>query len=140
MPETGRRLGATLGYSFDDHRSREIDLFDLDGFDVILTAGREQAREILAANPDVWPRLFTIKQFSRWIEGQRRPPRAVVGSWLDAVASDRDRRSLLGSDPQDDVADPLGLPESSWTVMVDELTTHIVKIIDGLVPPRVDQP
>nr|WP_246301221.1 hypothetical protein [Microbacterium immunditiarum] len=139
MPETGRRLGAALGYSFGEHRSRELDLLDLDGFDVILTAAREQAREIVGANPDLWPRVFTVKQFSRWLDDQRRPPRAIVGSWLDAVAADRDRRSLLGDDPADDVADPLGLPEPAWTAMVDELKTHLARIIDGLSPRRSDQ-
>lgn len=139
MPETGRRLGAALGYSFEDHRSRELDLLDLDGFDVVLTAAREQAREIVGANPDLWPRVFTIKQFSRWLDDHRLPPRAIVGSWLDATAADRDRRSLLGEDPDDDVADPLGMPESAWTAMVDELTTHLTRIVDGLSPRRADQ-
>ncbi|MFB8387040.1 low molecular weight phosphatase family protein [Microbacterium sp. NPDC055910] len=134
MPTVGRALAARIGYDFTQHRSRELDAHDMAGFDLVLTAAREQAREVIAENPDAWPRVFTIKQFARWIQENPRPPRAALGSWLDAAAADRPRTELVGADPADDVADPLLLPERAWTTMVDELTRDLTTIIEGLAP------
>ncbi|MET0296161.1 MAG: hypothetical protein ABWY03_01470 [Microbacterium sp.] len=132
MPETGRLLAPSYGLDFDAHRSREIDLHDFGGFDLILTMAREQARELVAADPDAWPRIFTLKQFSRWIVDNPRPPRAALGSWLDAAAAGRPRTSLIGRSDDDDVADPLRLPVEAWRHMVAELTENLTTVVAGL--------
>jgi protein-tyrosine phosphatase len=132
MPEVGRRVGQELGYDFRQHLSREIDIGDFRGFDLVLTMEREQARELVAADPDMWPRIFTLKQFARWLTEHPRPTRAHVGSWLDATAADRSRVTILGHDPYDDVADPIGRPAAAWWAMVDELTPPLLATILGL--------
>lgn len=136
MPETGQRVAESAGYSFRDHRSREADLDDLAGFDLILTAAREQAREVLAHDPDVWPRVFTIKQFARWAQEHPRPRRSMVSSWVDAVAADRPRESMLGQDPADDLADPIGAAAPAWIEMVEQLNADLSTIVEWLDPPR----
>nr|WP_274636845.1 hypothetical protein [Microbacterium bovistercoris] len=136
MPETGRLVGLEFGHDFNQHRSREIDWGDFHGFDVILTMARDQARELVAAESGVWPRIFTLKQFARWLEDHPRPPRSIVGSWLDATAADRPRTTLLGRDAGDDIPDPMGRPAGAWREMVDELTPLLTAVIDGLAPRR----
>lgn len=132
MPQTGRQVGLEFGFDFSAHRSREIDLSDFGGFDLVLTAAREQARELVAADPHARPRIFTVKQFSRWVRQHPRPPRAVLGSWLDAAASGRPGDELVGRDERDDIADPLRQPAQAWREMVSDVTPHLQRIIDAL--------
>ena len=102
MPSLGRNVAPEFGLDFDAHRSRELDLHDLSGFDLILTMARAQARELVAADADAWPRIFTLKQFARWIGDNPRPPRVALGPWLDAAAGGRPRATILGASDADD--------------------------------------
>jgi protein-tyrosine-phosphatase len=135
MPPAGRLVGEEIGLDFSSHRSREIDLGDLGGFDLILTMARSQARALVEADPAVWPRVFTLKQFARWIPEHARPRRAILGSWLDAAASDRPRDSIVGDSDADDVADPLRSPPRAWRAMAKSLTTLLIPTIDGVSKP-----
>lgn len=138
MPEAGRRVAGEVGLDFSKHVSREVDLHDFGQFDVILTMAREQARELVAADPDARPRIFTLKQFARWIGANPRPDDSAVGPWLDAVAADRPAADLLGDDGADDVADPLRLPPDAWRRMIRELAANLKIVVDGLAPSRDD--
>lgn len=132
MPEIGRTLAPAYGLDFTAHRSREIDFDDFGGFDLILTMARAQARELIAADPETWPRIFTLKQFARWVSDNPRPPGSVLGSWLDADAADRSRTTMLGQSDVDDVADPLRLPVEAWRAMVQDLTVNLRPVVDGI--------
>lgn len=132
MPSLGRNVAPEFGLDFDAHRSRELDLHDLSGFDLILTMARAQARELMAADADAWPRIFTLKQFARWIGDNPRPPRVALGPWLDAAAGGRPRATILGASDADDVADPLREPESAWRDMVDDLTVNLSAVVAGI--------
>lgn len=135
VPAVGVEVAAQRGLDLRRHRSRRLDVEDLTGFDLILTAAREQARDIVAANPGLRPRVFTLKQFARWIADHPRLRRAQLGPWLDAVAADRPGSELLGTDADDDIADPLTLPAESWHQMADDLDVLLPLILDGLRPP-----
>src|SRR5690606_4442579 len=65
MPSAGRAAAIELGLGIEGHRSAELDLDDLDGFDLILTMARDQARDILAENPELRARVVTPKPFVR---------------------------------------------------------------------------
>ena len=132
MPSTGRTVAEEFGLDFGHHRSRELDLHDFGGYDLVLTMAREQARELVTADPDAWPRIFTLKQFSRWVVENPRPPRSALGSWLDSAASGRSRTSILGSSNEDDVADPIGRPADVWRRMAGDLKEHLVPVTDAL--------
>lgn len=132
MPQTGQEVGLERGLDFSGHVSRELDLADFSGFDLVLTAARAQARELVAADPHARARIFTVKQFSRWVSAHPRPPRSALGSWLDAAASDRPAAELFGHDEDDDIADPLGRPADAWRRMVADVTPHVERIIDAL--------
>lgn len=132
MPPAGVQTGTHLGIDFSSHRSRELDRADLDGFDIILTMARAQSRELAADNPQLIDRIFTVKQFARWVA--HHPPVAGVplGEWLDRFAHDRPRSDFLGDDPDDDVADPITSPPSAWVAMVRELTGSLSPIVEAL--------
>ncbi|WP_211088114.1 low molecular weight phosphatase family protein [Microbacterium terrae] len=132
MPRAGIETGAMLGIDFTSHRSRELDRTDLDGFDVILTLAKAQARELVADNPHLRGRIFTVKQFDRWITTHPKPRRAALGRWLDVAGMDRPPTDLLGDDARDDVADPINSPVEDWIGMARELTGLIGRIVGEL--------
>jgi protein-tyrosine-phosphatase len=132
MPPAGVQTGTHLGIDFSSHRSRELDRADLDGFDVILTMARAQSRELTADNPHLITRIFTLKQFARWIDEHPLPAGMALGDWLDRTARDRPQSDFLGDDPDDDVADPITSPPSAWVAMVRELTGALSGVVAAL--------
>ncbi|HEY2644702.1 MAG TPA: hypothetical protein VGI56_13190 [Galbitalea sp.] len=134
MPPTGVKVAADLGLDLSEHRSDQVDYSALLGFDVVLTMTRAQARELVAEEPELWPRVFTVKQFSRWITEHSPPPSGRLGTWLATKAADRSRSELLGSDPADEVRDPLTSPARVWRSVASELTEHIRTILAALFP------
>lgn len=132
MPRAGIETGAMLGIDFSSHRSRELDRTDLDGFDLILTMANAQARELAADNPQLIERIFTVKQFARWITEHPKPRRMALGGWLDNVAQDRPRTDFLGDDESDDIADPINSPVGEWVDMARELTDLLGRIVTAL--------
>lgn len=132
MPRTGQVVALTYGYDFSRHVSRELDTHDAADFDVVLTMARDQSRDLVAENPDVWPRVFTLKQFDRWLDTNAVPLGVELGEWLSSAAAGRSRSELLGSDPDDDVADPLMEPASAWHRMVAELDSVLDRVLRKL--------
>ncbi|WP_127818529.1 arsenate reductase/protein-tyrosine-phosphatase family protein [Microbacterium sp. CPCC 204701] len=132
MPSAGVRMGRDLGIDFSSHLSRELDRDDLDGFEVILTMARAHSRELAADNPQLMGRIFTVKQFARWLTHHPRPVGVPVGVWLDGVAGDRSPTDFVGDDVDDDVADPINSPASAWAAMARELTGSISPIVAAL--------
>lgn len=132
MPQAGIETGAMLGIDFSSHRSRELDRTDLDGFDLILTMAKAQARELAADNPQLIGRIFTVKQFAAWIAEPPKPRRAALGTWLDGQAQSRPRTDFLGDDEQDDIADPINSPIGEWIDMARQLTELLGRIVSAL--------
>jgi len=95
------------GIDLDPHRSTQVSAIDLAALDLILTMERDQAREIVVTEPDLWPRTFTFKEYVR--RAQRAGERGAEepwGGWLDRVGDGRDRVGLLGDGHRDDVLYP----------------------------------
>ena len=134
VPPTGVKVAAELGLDLSEHRSTQVDYPALLGFDVVLTMTRAQARELVAAEPELWPRVFTLKQFSRWLNDHPRPSSGRLGSWLATEAAERSSNELLGSDPDDDVRDPLTSSARVWRSVASELTDHIRAVLGTLFP------
>lgn len=132
MPRTGQGVARGFGMDFAEHRSAELDIHDAEGFDLILTMGRDQARDVIAENPSLRPRVFTLKQFSRWIEDHPIPAGWELREWLDDHAAERPSSDFIGIDRRDDVADPLNGPAAAWVDMVNDLSRHLAKIIHGI--------
>ena len=134
VPDTGLRHAEERGLDLSAHVSRPVLVDQLESYDVILGLSREHARELLALSPGIRSRLFTLKQFARWLELNPRPQGAPVGEWLDRAAAGRSPRELLGSARADDVDDPLGLPIDRWRAMSTELDGAIATVLVGLLP------
>lgn len=122
-----------LGLDLSQHTSVQVDSASLDSYDLILTLTREHARMLLATTPDIAPRLFTIRQFARWLDASERPTDVPLGTWLDD-ASDQSILDFLGDNPADDIDDPSGRNTSRWKTMIAHLDESVASIVAGLYP------
>ncbi len=93
---------------------------------------REHVRELVAADHELWPRVFTIKQFRRWIEEHPLPPSTGLRSWIDTQAAGRSRFEAVGASPDDDIADPINSPPESWRAMARAMDAELAAILGRL--------
>ena len=138
VPADGLRVGAELGLELRAHRSSMVQRPDLTGADLIVTMSREHARTLVAQEPTVWPRIFTLKQLSRWLEDQLAaepaPGHADLRSWLEVVGEDRDRRELLGRRLEDDILDPFEQSLEVWRNVAAEIRDHCLTALELSLP------
>lgn len=124
------RTMAARGFDLSAHRSRTLTPDLVSSADLIIAMARRHLRSAVALCPDAWPRTFTLKELVRRA-GAVGPRRAGVpiADWLAAVHAGRERQALLGDDPRDDVADPVGGPLRLYEATAVELTD----LVDALV-------
>lgn len=143
VPSTGLAHARELGLDLSAHVSTRVHVDGLWDYDLVLGLARAHTRELLVALPELRPRLFTVKQFARWVVANPRRDQGVsMGTWLDRTARNRPGSEFVGSSPLDDVEDPLGKPIGDWRHMTSELIPAIDAIIAGLfpAPPRPATP
>jgi protein-tyrosine phosphatase len=138
VPPVGIRVADELEIDLKDHVSRQVDAGIIASADLVLTMERKHARALVAADPGLWPRVFTLKQFSRWAEGRSAPTDEDFRAWLEREAGVRPRGELLGSDAADDIDDPVNSPARAWRRLATELREHIRIVLDAL-PAADDQ-
>lgn len=119
------------------HQSRAVDrsLLVTEGTDLILAMTREHLRSIVAMEPTVWPRAFTLKELVR--RGSSvgpRPSDQPIAAWCGRVADGRRAADLMRPDPADDLADPYGGPAAGHVVMVEEIDRLTVLLARLLAP------
>jgi protein-tyrosine phosphatase len=125
------------GYGIDlrPHRSRVVGRDELVGADLVLGMTREHVRHAVVTAPGAWPRAFTLAELVR--RGERagsRPVGEPLPSWLARARDGRQRAHLLGSSPDDDVADPMGGPPQAYAataVVLDRLVSRLAELCWG---------
>lgn len=133
-PETGVQVAAARGLDLRTHLSRKIDRSSLERYDLVLTMSRDISRDLVATDPGLWPRTFTVKQFSAWAREHPRPRAVPVQTWIATEAMDRPRGDLLGTSSTDDVVDPVSSPARVWRRVADELEQNIEDGFRALFP------
>jgi protein-tyrosine phosphatase len=130
-----------VGLDLREHAARWLtrEILATDGADLVLTMTREHLRHVVALDPSVWPRTFTLKELARRARTVE-PPSAGSGgftAWRDRVAAGRRAADLMTPDPADDVADPYGAPRREHERMLAVLS-DVVGWADLLVRPDPD--
>ncbi len=118
------------GLALDKHRSRHF-AAELDGVDLVLTMERLHVRDLVVADPNLWPRSFTLKGAVRCAEtigprGEDEP----LSAWLQRLHSGRRSQDLLGTSSDDEVADPAGGPLVEHEETADELEDLVQRFVD----------
>jgi len=118
------------GLDLSSHRSRSLTGDLLDRADVVIAMARRHVRSAVSLRPGAWPRAFTLKELVRRGSGiGPRKPGESFDDWLGRIHAGRERRALLGDDPRDDIADPIGGPDRLYEATAVELG----QLVDDLV-------
>jgi protein-tyrosine phosphatase len=136
--EASLHVAEARGLDLDDHRSRGFDATMAD-VDLVLGMERAHVRDVVVAVPGAWPKSFTLKEAVRRAEvvGPRAST-APFAAWVGRLHVGRRSNDLLGSSPDDDVADPTGGPKVEHEEAVDELEGLVRRFVDlawPLAPP-----
>lgn len=121
-------------------RARSVELTDRGGValerhegrsaDLILFMERALLREVVVGDPHLWPRSFTLLEFSR--RAFNDPPDRAhedFAQWLSLLHRGRRAEDLVRDEPGDDVADPgLDGEAADYTRMFDELASAVARI------------
>ncbi len=134
VPVSGGSVRAMAQRDLDlnGRRSRTLTGDEVAAADLILCMARSHARTAVVLSPPAWPRTFTLKELVRRGEalGARETAEPLHG-WLERLGRGRGRTSLLGADPNDDVADPMGGPDSAYeatAALLDDLVGRAVAV------------
>lgn len=139
-PAADEAIARMRGYGIDlsGHVSTEVGAELLDDADLILTMTRRHVRALVADDPRLRARAFTIKDFVR------RAHEALVHNSAQEESFDlaglcarlderRPRGDLLGGSADDDVTDPMGRAAAVWHGVVtelDEATALLATLLD----------
>lgn len=106
---------------------------------LILAMTRHHVRELCAGYGAPMERTFTLKELVRRGEelGGRVHGESVY-PWLARLNAGRRTADLMGDDPADDIADPVGQPRDVYEVTANELEDQLRQFVRLLVggPPR----
>ncbi len=132
---------ADRGFDTSAHRSRRLRPDAVATADVIVGMARDHVREVVAAQPDAWPRTFTLKEIVRL--GEERGPRGPgqpLRDWLASLHSGRRLPDLLGNSEADDVADPIGRSRRVYERTAAEIEVLIDRLAGLLAGAPADRP
>lgn len=144
----GVTVMAKRGLDLSAHRSRPFTPDDVTGADLIIGMAREHVREAVVLAPESLERTFTLRELARRAR-QTGPRRRATDTpdglepfadWLARVGAGRRPADLLGSSPDDDVADPMGLSKRSYERTAQEIESLVDAIVDLAFPVPVGQP
>jgi len=119
---------AEWGIDISAHESRQLDRLHVAGADLVLGMTREHVREAVVLDPVAYDRAFTLKELARRGGAEPRGRRSL-DAWLATLSANREVEDLLGSDPADDVEDPIGGPMAAFRDTADELDALVVRIL-----------
>ena len=102
---------------------------DLDA-DLYLFMERPVLREAVVANPVLWSRSFTMREFAR--RAQLNPPEPgseTFAEWVGVLHATRKREDLMSIDRSDDVLDPgLGGDVEAFQAMIRDIELLSAKV------------
>jgi protein-tyrosine phosphatase len=129
------------GLDISHHQPRRLQraVLERDGADLVLTMTRDHLRMAATTATGVFPRAFTLREFSRRVAITQPRAGHGLGAWLAAVGEVRKARDLLGDDPADDIADPYGASlelHRLCAVEIDQHTDTVARALAWMTRPR----
>lgn len=121
---------AERGGDLRRHRSRRVTAEMARDADLVVGLAREHVHEIVALDPDLAPRTFTLKGLARHLE--TLPPRPAGQPLPEYVATD----GGVDAGPDDDVEDPYGRPVSAISEAAEEIAALLDRVVPRLWPGR----
>jgi protein-tyrosine-phosphatase len=122
---------AAVGLDTSGHRSRRMTEAMINEADVVVGMARAHVREAVTLTPAAWPKTFTLKELVRkaeWVGA--RSPGQPFDEWLGKLHGGRSRSDLLGSSPDDDVADPIGRSHTVYERTAAEIDRLVARLVE----------
>jgi protein-tyrosine phosphatase len=127
---------AARGLDLTEHRSRQLMAEHVASADLVIAMARRHLRSAVTMVPAAFPRTFTLPELARrGADVGRRRADEPLGEWLARVHAGRTAAGLLGDDPLDDVADPMGGTPAQYEATAAELEALIDRVIDLALDP-----
>jgi protein-tyrosine phosphatase len=107
-PENFRELALARGIDLRDRKQVRYTPDLAEDADLVLAMTRDLLRAVVVETPSLWPKSFTLLELVRRGESSEPPrPGDTLGTWIERVHQSRERSELLGTDPIDDLRDPM---------------------------------
>ncbi len=126
---------ARRGIDIEAHRSRRLSGYLVDEADLIVGMERQHVREVAVLDHEAFARTFTLPELARL--AQETGPRGRherLEDWLAFVGEGRRPTDLLGFDPDDEVADPIGRSAQHYERTAAEIEGLVRTVVDHLFP------
>jgi protein-tyrosine-phosphatase len=133
------RAMAARGLDLSAHLSQSLTIELAERADLIVTMARRHLRSAVALRPDLWSRTFTLKELVRRAAAVGPRASEPFDAWLLRVHDGRQRMALLGEDPADDVADPMGGPDREYEATAVELSELIDAFVALAFPDAIEE-
>ncbi len=116
------------GLSLEGHRSRVVTRELLAEADLVVAMERLHVRNAVADEPAAFAKTFTFEELVR--RGAEVGPVGdrTFQEWIAEMGTDREPIQFLGTDPTDDVPDPMGRSKRVFRRTADRLDV----LVDGL--------
>jgi protein-tyrosine phosphatase len=128
------RALAARGVDLGEHRSRQLDADAVMDADLVIAMARSHLRDVVVADPSAFGRTFTLRELVR--RGEVVGPARSFAGWLALVGEGRRTGDLLGDDPNDDIADPIGGPDVDYertAAQIEDLVERLGRLLEGVV-------
>jgi protein-tyrosine-phosphatase len=116
---------AQMGIQLAEHVSRRLDRNMIEDADLVLAMTREHLREAVVTDPAAFGRIFTLRELVRRL-GQS--PHAALAD----LHRGRKTADYMASNPDDDVADPVGQSRKVYAATAAELDALLTQLVDHL--------
>jgi protein-tyrosine phosphatase len=101
--------------------------------DLVLCMATEHRDQIASEEPQAVDRTFTLKELVRLLEGGARAAATPTARIAAAAAARADAEG--SAHPDEDIADPLGLPLDGYRAIATELDDWIGRLVPALFDP-----
>ncbi len=130
---------AARGGDLRTHRSRRVTAELAREADLVIGLAQEHVHEVVALDPGLAARTFTLKALARHLDG--RPARAADQSLADyvhdtSVLDAASGHSVSATEAGDDVEDPYGRPVWAVAETADEIAALLDRVVPRLWPDR----
>jgi low molecular weight protein-tyrosine phosphatase len=144
MPEA-IAAAAARGVDTSRHAARRLDRHGVRTADLVLTMTGGHRRRVEDMVPEAASRTFTLKELVRLLDALPAPATTESpGDRLRARVAQADdlRRSGFEGNPHDeDVADPIGMPQQTYDAVAWEIDEWCARLVEGLFADReADRP
>jgi protein-tyrosine-phosphatase len=129
------RAAHAFGLDLAHHRSQAIDWTTLDETELIITMMRRHVREVVVHDVGSWSKTFTFRELVRRgrVVGARGSEESLA-DWVAKVHEGRMVTAMMGDDPSDDVADPMGGNPDDFDATVEILYGLVHELTDLVWP------